>query len=132
MAYIVKAPRADINRLCGPVPIGVTHELYYQPTSPVIRTVLVIYDDPENPLLVESFINVGDESQRHDFAALATQDDLLLLFYDEELHLQLGKRVPNSAHDMLPEVLRRAEAFLASIPPDWVDFDRAKAHVMQL
>lgn len=130
-AYIIKTPSKEIRRLHGAVPIAVSHELYYQLTSSVIRTLLIIYDDPENPILLESFINVGDDNQRRDFAALATQDELLLLFYGDDLSLQLGKRVRNTAQDTLPELLRRAEAFLATIPPGRVDFDQAKADVME-
>lgn len=79
--YVLKAPAAEIARARGTVPIYIRRQLYSHPAAPVIRTVLSLYDHPNEPLHFESFINVAAEDQRADFAALADQKQLLLLFY---------------------------------------------------
>jgi hypothetical protein len=43
--------------------------------------VLSIHDRPRAPLRIESFINIAEEEQRTDFAQLAEQENLILLFY---------------------------------------------------
>src|ERR687887_359930 len=71
--YIVKLPGKEIRSVQGRVPIQLRHELYDHPRSPVIRSVTAIYDQPQTPLALESFVNVGDTQQRQDFAALSQQ-----------------------------------------------------------
>src|SRR4051794_29495860 len=68
---LVKAPGHEIASVRGPVPIGTRHELYNPPASPVIRMVTRIYDQPEQPLAFETFVNDGDPDQRADYQALA-------------------------------------------------------------
>ena len=53
--FICKAPASDIQTLRGPIPIHFRYELYQQPTAPVIRTVVRLYDRPQNPLALECF-----------------------------------------------------------------------------
>lgn len=69
----------------GTVQIELRHELYQHPAAPVIRVVTVIHDRPDSVLGLESFINVQDQQQRSDYEALAHQDRVHLLFYDEQL-----------------------------------------------
>src|SRR5215216_6895249 len=90
---IVKAPRPEIRSVQGRVPIELRHELYQHPAAPVVRLVTRIYDRPDSSLGLETFINVEDPDQRADYAALAEQDHLLMLFYDDRLAHQLTKRV---------------------------------------
>jgi len=131
VAYVIKAPAADLATLRGRIPIGLRHELYELPTASVIRTVLTIMDRPQHPLLVETFCNVTDESQQADFAALADQERLLLLLYDEQLRHRLTKLVPYPSRGEVPRILARATEIAAAIPPWRRDFDRAKAAVMK-
>src|SRR6184192_4178337 len=63
-ALVVKAPRREIISVQGPVPISFNHELYAHPASPVIRIVTRIYDQPDRPLALETFVNVEDADQR--------------------------------------------------------------------
>src|SRR5262245_41993527 len=83
---VLKTPRSEIESVRGTVPIQVRHELHRHPSAPVIRMVVTIYDQPTRPLAFDTFINVADPEQRDDFAALASQTELHLLFYDEQLH----------------------------------------------
>ena len=129
-AFVIKASAHDIDGLRGRLPIHLRHELYDHPAAPVIRTVLTLYDRPETPLALETFTNVGDPQQRDEFAALATQDQLILLFYDETLTHRLTKRVPHRQAADIPAIAAAADRLAATISTDRFDFDRAKADVL--
>lgn len=129
-ALLAKIPSMDIEDLHGTYPVQVRHELLGHPASPVIRITATLYDDPQRPFLLETFINPDDPHQRADYAALAGQEDLRLYFYDEIHQFRLAKAVVNRARERIPLVLETADALLASIPPEDRDFDRAKADVM--
>lgn len=73
---------------------------------------------------------VEDPDQRANYAALAQQDHLLLLFYDERLAHQLTKRVGTPNPEAVSKVLTSADRLLEAIPAEGRDFDRAKADVM--
>lgn len=130
-ALVVKAPAAEIDSVRGRVPIRLRHELYAHPTAPVIRTVLSVYDRPDAPLALETFTNVDDPLQRADFAALAGQDTLYLLFYDDALAHRLTKAVPLRDQAAVTAVVAYAARLLAAIPPDRFDFDGAKQAVLE-
>jgi len=130
-AYIIRAPATELVTLRGTLPIGLRHELYDHPAAPVIRTVLTIVDRPQHPLKLESFINVAEPDQRADFAALADQEHLTLLVFDEALRHRLSKLVPYPDRSDIPLILARAEELRAAIPPWRFNFDRAKAAVMK-
>lgn len=130
-AHVIKLPAAEIASVRGTVPIAVRHELHAHPAAPVIRTVIAIYDQPHNPLALETYTNIADEQQRADFAALAEQDRLMLLFYDEGLRHRLNKVVPYRDPDIIRMLVARAEQLLAAIPEDRRDFNRAKADVLE-
>src|SRR5437870_7006836 len=90
---IIKAPRAEIRGLQGPLRINSRHELYEHPTAPVIRMVTTFYDQPDRPLAFETFLNVGDPQQRAEYEGLAQQEKLLMLFYDEQHQHRLTKQL---------------------------------------
>ena len=129
-AIIAKLPGAEIERIGGTFPIQVRHELFGHPASPVIRLTATLFDDPDQPLLLETFINVDEDDQRNDYAAFADQDEIPLLFYDEGHQHRLGKTVGNGSQRQIPAILQGAEELLAAIPTSARDFDRAKADVM--
>jgi hypothetical protein len=130
-AYVLRVPGEELATLRGTMPIGLRHELYEHRSAPVIRTVLTIMDRPQSPLRVETFINVAEEDQRADFAALADQERFMLLFYDEQLQHRLSKLVPYPDRSDVPLILARADELRAAIAPWQFDFDQAKAAVMQ-
>jgi hypothetical protein len=130
-AFVVKLPSRELQSIAGTVPIGLRHELYDHPAAPVIRTVLTIYDQPANPLALETFTNISDDDQREDFAALATQDQLLLLCYDEALAHRLSKVVAHPPDPTVDQVVERAQQLAAAIPTARFDFDAAKRAVME-
>lgn len=129
-AFIIKAPAHEIASVRGRVPIRVAHSLFDHPQAPVIRTVIGIYDQPERPLKLESFINIADPQQQADFAALTHQKELLLLFYDEQLEYRLSKIVRRPDDQTVPAILAAATKLRATIPADRFDFDAAKAAII--
>ena len=129
---VVTVPSEEIQSVRGRVPIHLRYELYEHPAAPVIRMVVRIYDQPERPLALETFINVEDPQQRSDFEALSSQDRLLMLFYDETLAHRLTKTVAHVQAEMVPEILGQADSLLARTPRQRFDFDLAKRHVMEI
>jgi len=130
-AFVIKLSSQEIRSVRGTVPVRVRHELYAHPAAPVIRTVLTIFDRPQRPLALETFTNIEQQDQREDFARLADQDRLILLFYDEQLRHQLNKVVPYQDPGTVRAIVRRAERLLATIPPERFSFEAAKAAVME-
>ena len=128
---VIKAPAWDIQSIRGRVPVRVTHELFNHPSAPVIRITVRIYDQPQHPLALETFINVEDPQQRADYEGLAKQDTIHMLFYDEALRHRLSKGVNNRAQEEISRILGRADALFSAIPKENFDFDKAKAAVME-
>ncbi len=128
---VLKAPRIEIASARGRVPIQLGHELYDHPNAPVIRMALRIFDQPQAPLAMETFINVADEAQRADYAVLANQDEIPLLFLAEALQQRLAKRISHHGRDIVPQVVAAAQQLLSHIPEDRFDFERAKQAVME-
>lgn len=130
-AHVIKLPAAEIESVRGTVPIQVRHELYADPVAPVIRSVITIYDQPDRPLALETMTNIAEKDQRDDFARLATQEELILLFYDEQLRHRLSKRVGNVAPETIEEILEHADKMRRRISEDRYDFMAAKAAVLR-
>ena len=128
--FVVKLPATEITSLSGRVPIHIRHELYHHPAAPVIRTVVRIYDRPDNPLGLETFTNVEQDDQRADFARLAGQENIYLLFYDEELNHRLSKGMGNVEPEVIEDIIDKADALRDRIKPELYDFDRAKADIV--
>lgn len=128
---VVKAPLSDIQSTRGRVPIHVRHELFNHPAAPVIRMTVRIYDQPQRPMAMETFINVEDPQQRADYEGLSKQETIYMLFYDEALRHRLSKGVNNSAREEITHILGQADQLLTTIPKERFDFDRAKAAVME-
>ena len=129
---VVKAPAAELATLRGPIPIALIHELYDHPRSPVIRSLLTFVDRPDAPLQLETFTNPGDPDQHAHFAALAEQEEIPLLFYDERLRHRLSKRLRNATAGEIPAIVATADRLLTAIPPDRRDFDLAKTEIMEV
>ena len=129
---VIKAPAAEIQRVRGPIPVELRHQLFEHPAAPVIRITLRLFDDPDAPLAMETFINVRDPAQRADYAALAQQDHIDLLFYDEVLQIRLRKQIIHSSAAVVPGVLAAAEERARSIPEATYNFNQAKGAVQEV
>ncbi len=77
---MTKARADKIDSVRGRVPLFLRHELYAYPSVPVIRVLLKLSGQPDNPLALEPFINGGDPQQRAGCARLAEQQELRRLF----------------------------------------------------
>lgn len=130
-AFVVKLPGQEIASVRGRVLIHMSHELYAQPSAPVIRTLLRIYDQPASHLALETYTNIEDEVQRSDFASLGRQDTFVMLFYDEQLNHQLTKVVTHAAPEESRRVLDLAEQLFTAIPTEQFNFEKAKQEVME-
>ncbi|HEY7037086.1 MAG TPA: hypothetical protein VH482_37545 [Thermomicrobiales bacterium] len=128
---VVKAPAAAIAGLAGEVPVGIHHELYNRPTAPVVRMVTAFYDVPDDPLVFETFFNVGDLQQRREYALLSRQGALPIVFYDEGLSPRLGKRVRIGNGEEIAGILSTADGLYAAARPELFDFDEAKQEVIE-
>ncbi len=129
-ALVIKAPRHEILSVEGVVHILFRHEVYECPTAPVIRMLTTIYDQPDRPLALETFINVEDPEQRADYESLTRQEQLLLLFYDEHLEHRLTKTVGGLDRALIAEVLARADQLYQVLPEGQFSFEIAKAAVI--
>lgn len=129
--FVMKLPGADIESLRGTFQIQVRHEVYAHEQAPVIRTLFRFYDQPQSPLAIETFTNIGDPVQRADFADLEKRDRLTMAFYDERVSHQLTKQVANLDREMIPMILTGAKEWMDTIPQGQVDFDKAKADVVR-
>jgi hypothetical protein len=128
--FVVKAPAREIQSLRGNIPVHILHQLYQHPQAPVIRTLITWYDRPEQPLALESFINIADPQQQADFTDLARQQELRFLFYDRALRHCLSKLVPNPDPEIITQIAQTAERLRASIHEERFDFDAAKADII--
>jgi hypothetical protein len=128
---LIKVPSTDIASIRGPVPILLRQELYQHAAAPVIRLLVSIFDHPARPLALETFINVADPHQRANYAALITQAELPLLFYNEALMHQLSKVLLFRQQQETAGILAVAERYAGAIPQEGFNFERAKAAVMQ-
>jgi hypothetical protein len=131
-ALVAKLPASEIDAFRGTYPIQLRHELFEHPAAPVIRITATLYDNPDQPFLLETFINIADADQRTDYAEFADQDELPILFYDDQHQFRLAKAVNNGPRETVPQILEVADRLLHQISEGCLDFDRAKTDVMAL
>lgn len=129
---VIKAPAIEIQQVRGAIPVELRHQLFEHPSAPVIRLALRLFDDPEAPLAMETFINVRDPAQRADYEALAQQERLDLLFFDEHLQARLRKQISHSNAAVVPRVLAAAEERARHIPEATYNFNQAKAAIQEV
>lgn len=93
-ALVVKLDRAAIERLRGPIPIGFRSEAGFFDTGAVIRLVLDFFDQPDSPLLVDTFLSVAAPDDRAVLTSLAQQEMLDIHLFDPRLTYHYSKRIP--------------------------------------
>lgn len=129
--FVVKAPELDIAGMRGNIPMRVTHELYREPEAPVIRTMVKIYDDPAQPLALETFTNIRDEEQRRNFDTFSDQPRYIFTFYNQHLQYRLTKLMENTHREHTASLFRQALLVSSHIPDQRFNFDLAKAAVIR-
>lgn len=129
---IVKADRKTISGLRGTIPIGYRSELGLYPSGAVVRLVFDFYDQPDNPLTMDTFLNPGGADDLRFLRTLATQPAIVIhLFEDSAIEYQYSKQI-NHRETSRAELSRLIEMALehdATI--ERIDFAAAKAAMMK-
>lgn len=131
VVHLCHAADNDIERFAAK-PMLYQWQLIEMPTAPLLRFVVAILDQPQNPYRFESFLNIADETQSNILVQLARQDKLHLAFYGDDLSHHFTTTLEPSPQQwrQLDELVWRASQHWHGIPPEQRDFDQAKALFM--
>lgn len=129
---IVKMPTVRLGEMTMPVPVQIKFMTYHCATSPVIRTILVVNDRPNDPLYLEFFTNVGSDDDVRDFKGLLHDERVVIYYFDAQLHHRYTGfiAVPHAWRLGLPSILASAQRDLAAIPLERRDFELAREEVI--
>ena len=110
------------------VPVRYQFQLALYPTAPVVRLYVEVLDQPDTPLCMETFFNVGAPDQLRDLQALATQGVIDLDFYDAACEYVFTKRLRHGKlqRKQLGQLISQALRHHETIPESQRDFDDAK------
>ncbi len=132
IVHICHAPDWDISGFRGK-PVHSRWQLIEMPTAPLIRLELVVMDNPFDPFRFESFLNVGERDQLQVLTQLASQEELVLAFYGDDLNYRFTSTARHSEHQwqQLDEIIIAALTYRQQLPPERRDYDRAKEAFMR-
>jgi hypothetical protein len=127
-ALLAKAADKDVVSFQGPVPIQTQWELGRYAGGSVLRLLLVIFDQPEQPYRFETFINVGAPEQLACVTQLLAQQTLSLHFFDSQTAYVFTKAIRNPRQQrwQLRALVNQAVQDWQALGERW-DFDQAKA-----
>ena len=127
-ALLVKAADEDVASFRGPTLIQTHWDLWRFPCASVLRLQLIIFDRPNDPYRIETFINVAAPEQLTCLLGLLTQETVWLHFFDSRTEHVLTKEIgnPHRQRSELRELVTRAAQDREALGFAW-DFDRAKA-----
>ena len=109
------------------VPVIIQQNVITTPFGSILRIHVKIYDDPLNPLWLESFINPEDERQVRDWIRLDEQDVLPIFFIDKSGKLIRKMGVPiKKLKGEFKRSYEIAKSYNERIKE--YDFERAKAY----
>lgn len=133
IVHICHATDAEIPGFFGK-PVNYQWQLVKMPTAPLIRLQMTILDDPLQPFMFESFLNITEESQANVLNELAGQDRLYLAFYGDSLTHQFTMTVPHDEQQWqrLDELVEEAHRYWEQLPKDRRDYDLAKAMFLNI
>jgi hypothetical protein len=126
--HLCHAPDEDIEDFRGK-PAAFRWQLVEMPTAPLVRLEAFIFDNPIAPFRFESFLNVGDEEQLNVLSQLASQEELHLVFFGDDLEYRFTKTLPHGEDQwqQLDEIVVQALSYWETLPETERDFDKAKA-----
>ena len=130
-AIVVKAPRATCEGLRGPIPIGYRPEAGFYPSGAVIRLVLDFFDKPDDPLGLDTFLNVASADHLQLLRVLQAQPAIIVhLFDDAAIEYQYSKQISHrpGSRSELGDLIDLA--ILHDKALERIDFDAAKAAMM--
>jgi hypothetical protein len=127
VVHVCHASNTDIEGFADK-PVWSQWQLILMPSAPLIRLELVIPDRPDNPFKFESFLNVSDDDQARVLDQLASQDQLYMAFYGDDLGYRYAKVIPHGEQQwqQLDEIVIWAIDYWNDLPEDRRDFDKAK------
>lgn len=130
-AIIVKAERATCEGLRGPIPIGYRAELGMYPSGAAIRLAIDFFDHPDDPLSMDTFLNVAQADHLRLLRVLAAQPVIVIHLFDEAIDYVISKVINHrgasrSELDTLIEMARQHNTTIAR-----VDWPTAKAAMMK-
>lgn len=133
IVHVCHAADKDIANFVNK-PMAARWDLIEMPTAPLIRLELTVFDNPLNPCCFESFLNVADLKQRAVLTELASQEELYLAFYGDDLAYRYTSVLPHSEHQwqQLDDIIAQAELYWQRLPDEERDYDQAKAVFMLL
>ena len=133
VVHICHAADADIAGFIDK-PAYARWELVEMPTAPLVRLEFFVYDDPANPYRFESFLNIAAPDQMATLAELASQEELYMAFYGDDLTYHHTAVVPHGEQQWqrLDDIIASAELYWQRLPEEKRDFDLAKAAYMLL
>lgn len=133
-SIVMMAPASEIEDFRGCV-TKAQMQLHLQPLAPVFRMVVTFYDQPGSPFGLETFYNIGRESDPSDLLnveLLGRQDELVFHLFKSGNHEYAYSKTINWRQKQRREIKRmlsQAQKHLGKIERS--DFDRAKAVVME-
>lgn len=131
VVHVCHAADADVEGFANK-PVWSQWQLIQMPTAPLVRLALVILDRPDSSYQLESFLNVAEPDQLQALVQLASQDQLYLDFYGDDLTHRFTKIIEHgeAQRQQLQALAHLALDYWDQLPPDERDFDRAKAEFM--
>jgi hypothetical protein len=131
IVHICHAPDRDTDGFRGR-PVHANWQLIEMPTASLIRLELVVVDNPFDPFRFESFLNVGERDQLQVLTQLASQKELHLAFYGDDLNYRSTTTTRHNEQQwqQLDEMIISALATWQQLPPEQRDYDLAKATFM--
>lgn len=132
-SLVVKTNTNTIQTLRGEVPIHYQWALWDTPWARVLRMEMRIYDRPQAPYALETFMNVEDPEQLADLRRLTVQTHLQIHFFDRRCRYKFSKRLAQDAETRwsLVQAMDMALVTLKGLNGGW-DFNRAKTEVVKL
>lgn len=108
------------------VPYSIKIELYEVAQCPLIRVLTTVYDRPEDPLIMECFLNIQDEHQQPIIHALTEQETVTFHWYDEQFRYVRSNIVKWSAknREEVRQMIEMAQKIIDRTGGG--DFDAAK------
>jgi len=131
-AIVVKLDRQTIEGFRGAIPIGYRPECGFYDTGAVVRLVLAIYDDPNNPFGMDTFLNPGAPDDARLLDQLARQDALEIHFFDDgRADYIFSKRIAHRERSRRELKTMTAQAIAHNGKCQHLDFANAKAQMMR-
>lgn len=132
-SLVVKTTSNTIQTLRGDVPIRYQWTVWDTPWARVLRLEMTIYDRPQAPYALETFMNVENPEQLADLRRLTLQKYLQIHFFDRRCRYKFTKRIAQDAETRwsLLQAIDLALVTHKELNGSW-DFDRAKVEVMKL